>query len=47
MELIVSHEEGLALQALKDSERLLHQIDLARDHIEQVFRVQVEANAQG
>jgi len=47
MELMISDDEGLALQALQDSERLLHQIDIARSHIERVFRVQIEANAQG
>ena len=44
---MTSHEEGLALQALQDSERLLHQIDIARYHIEKVFHVQIEENAQG
>ena len=38
-------EEGLALQALRDSEKLLHQIEIARNHIEQVFRVQILHNA--
>jgi hypothetical protein len=39
------HEEMLALQALHDSERLLAQIDVARDHIQRVYRVQIQANA--
>jgi hypothetical protein len=44
---MVSHEEGLALQALQNSETLLHQIDIARDHIERVFRLEIEAKSQG
>lgn len=39
------HEEMLALQALHDSERLLAQIEVARDHIHRVYRVQIQANA--
>jgi len=35
----------LALQALHDSERLLAQIEVARDHIHRVYRVQIQANA--
>ena len=44
---MVSYEEGLVLLALQNSERLIHQIDIARDHIERVFRVETEAKAQG
>ena len=35
------HEEGLALQALQDSEKLLQQIDIASAHIQRVYRVQL------
>jgi hypothetical protein len=41
------HEKKLVRVALKDSEDLIREIDIARDHIERVFRVQIASNAQG
>ena len=39
------YEEGFALQALKYSERLLSEIDTARNHINRVYRVQIIPDA--
>lgn len=38
-------DKMLALQALHDSDKLLREIEIAKDHIQRVFRVQIAVHA--